>query len=43
MQTNLRGKIRELFIFYYSTHVIRFSSKSHILEPIYSYSMKYKH
>jgi hypothetical protein len=30
MQTNLGGKIRELFVVYYSTHVIRFSSKSHI-------------
>jgi hypothetical protein len=30
MQTNLRGKIRELIVVYYSTHVIRFSSKSHI-------------
>jgi hypothetical protein len=30
MRTNLRGKIRELFIVYYSTCVIRFSSKSYI-------------
>jgi hypothetical protein len=30
MQTNLRGKIRELFVVYYSTWVIRFSSKYHI-------------
>jgi hypothetical protein len=30
MRTNLRGKIRELFVVYYSTRVIRFSSKSHI-------------
>jgi hypothetical protein len=30
MRTNLRGKIRKLFVVYYSTRVIRFSSKSHI-------------
>jgi hypothetical protein len=30
MWTNLRGKISALFVVYYSTRVIRFSSKSHI-------------
>jgi hypothetical protein len=30
MRTNLRGKIRELFVVYYSTRVIMFSSKSNI-------------
>jgi hypothetical protein len=30
MQTSLRGKTRDLFVVYYFTHVIRFSSKSHI-------------
>jgi hypothetical protein len=30
MQINLRDKIRELFVVYYSTRVIRFSSESHI-------------
>jgi hypothetical protein len=28
MRTNLRGRIRELFVIYYSIRVIRFSSKS---------------
>jgi hypothetical protein len=30
VQSNLIGKIRELFVVCYSTGVIRFSSKSHI-------------
>jgi hypothetical protein len=30
MRTSLRGKTRDLFVVYYFTHVIRFSSKSHI-------------
>jgi hypothetical protein len=30
MRTNLKGKIRKLFVVYYSTRVIRSSSKSHI-------------